>query len=487
MRKPNRMFWSGLLTLSLLLGILPAGAAAASRSMDNFVSTRTYTEQFTDVADGSWYHDNVAWLYELGLTDGITHTQFAPENSMTLAEAISFIGRVHSIYHTGSLGAFAAPYYDPSAPWYAYAVWYLQDSKILDDRFEGMYDQPATRGQIAYLLANALPSKECLAINRDTVSKGYASGQFIPDVTNATAYQEEILNLYRWGILAGSDEVGSFFPDDQISRSEFAAMLTRLVNPDYRIALRWDLSKTWSAKGTSYTDLVTGQSQYTPHHQPWDSAAVDGNIRYMLQHGQNTITLNYEPKELTRRYLEGLLDSYMDGISYYPEQSYLGVSYEYDETARQIQIQFDCPYYPPEQFDQIRDDTLNAAIAVHDEMWSKGTITGGMSEMERARVYYDWIIDHCVYDDTFSDASHTAYRLFTDGTAVCDGYTAAYNLLLKLEGIDCSSAFTNDHIWTTATLDGIFCHIDTTWGDEYHGSNYDYFAMTPQDSWNRFP
>ena len=92
------------------------------------------------------------------------------------------------------------------------------------------------------------------------------------------------------------------------------------------------------------------------------------------------------------------------------------------------------------------------AIAVHDALWESGEITTSMSDYEKARVYFTWICDNCVYDYTAGDSSlsHIAYSLFENGTAVCDGYTGAYNLLLKLEGIDCTALSNNSHIWTVA-------------------------------------
>ena len=78
---------------------------------------------------------------------------------------------------------------------------------------------------------------------------------------------------------------------------------------------------------------------------------------------------------------------------------------------------------------------------------------------------------------------YTTYNVFKNGMAVCDGYTSAYNLLLKLEGIDCMAYVTEDHLWTVATLDGTEYHIDTTWGDA--GGEYvrtSFFAMDPAES-----
>ena len=110
-----------------------------------------------------------------------------------------------------------------------------------------------------------------------------------------------------------------------------------------------------------------------------------------------------------------------------------------------------------------------------------------MSEYEKARVYYDWICQNCAYDYSAGDSSlsHIPYALFHDGTAVCDGYTGAYNLLLKLEGISCRGLSNASHIWTVATLDGTDYHIDTTWGDSSgYFTDYTYFAMTPAQSWS---
>ena len=128
---------------------------------------------------------------------------------------------------------------------------------------------------------------------------------------------------------------------------------------------------------------------------------------------------------------------------------------------------------------------MEAAIAVHDSLWEDGIITPSMTDYEKARVYFTWICDNCVYDYSAGDSSlsHIAYNLFENGTAVCDGYTGAYNLLLKLEGIDCTALSNSSHIWTVATLDGTEYHIDTTWGDSGPAPNYSYFAMTPDESW----
>ncbi|MCQ2447696.1 MAG: surface layer protein, partial [Oscillibacter sp.] len=122
-------------------------------------------------------------------------------------------------------------------------------------------------------------------------------------------------------------------------------------------------------------------------------------------------------------------------------------------------------------------------------LWESGFLTPQMSQAEIARVYYDWICVNCTYDINADDdsLSHLPYSLFHDGVAVCDGYTAAYNLLLKLEGIACYALPNSDHIWTVAVLDGREVHIDTTWGDLGNFSDGHFFAMSPQQSYKAHP
>ena len=136
-----------------------------------------------------------------------------------------------------------------------------------------------------------------------------------------------------------------------------------------------------------------------------------------------------------------------------------------------------------------RAKALAAAIKVHDSLWESGTLSYDMSQYEIARTYFQWLCDHCRYDNAAADdsASHLAYGALVSGLAVCDGYTGAYNLLLKLEGIECTSLFNDSHIWTLATLDGTQYHIDVTWGDQYGRTDLRYFGMSEEQSYRCHP
>lgn len=124
---------------------------------------------------------------------------------------------------------------------------------------------------------------------------------------------------------------------------------------------------------------------------------------------------------------------------------------------------------------QKSDTAEMAARKIHDALWAEGQLNSNMTQKERARVYFDWLRANCQYDDSFSKSNiHDAYGALVNGVAVCDGFTFGYNMLLVTEGIECSYAYTKDHAWTTATLDGVLWHIDATNG---------YFCWTPEFMW----
>ncbi len=48
---------------------------------------------FTDVADDAWYHNAVVWARSIGLVNGITETEFAPENLLTREQLVTIFYR----------------------------------------------------------------------------------------------------------------------------------------------------------------------------------------------------------------------------------------------------------------------------------------------------------------------------------------------------------------------------------------------------------
>lgn len=463
-----------LLALCLLLTVPPAQAAQEP----GFARSRTYAGEFSDLTPASPFYDNAAALYEYGLSNGKDDGTFGLGDPVTLGQAVIFAGRVRGLYRTGNAEA-ALAYRHETTPGALAYLRYLQAEGVLETDFVKDYMdfyEPASRAQVAHVLAKVLPEEALPPVHGELVTVAYSSRRFIPDVDEYTPYYQDILDLYRKGVSAGSDAAGSFLPDQPITRGALAAMLTRMLDPALRVRPQWDLSHLYSAEGTTLSDLVEpGEFFPTPSNQE----ELESSLRYMLAEGNDQLVFHLPG--LSEEESRQLMDLSLTVMKDHCEQGYNQVHCAWGRGL--VTLTFTAAG-AGKRTQEYRAASMEAAIAVHDRLWEEGVLRLDMTEKEKALVYYDWICDNCAYDYHAKEdsISHIPYSLFAKQTAVCDGYTGAYNLLLKLEGIRCSTIIRGDHIWTVATLDGTEVHIDTTWGDSGSETIYDYFAMTPQAS-----
>jgi len=465
-----------LLTAVLLLSM--SVSAAAENTPQNFVRSKAYEDQFSDLTVDSTFYKNVAALYEYGLSVGKTDGTYGLKDSLTVGQALIFAGRIRSLYRTGDPESGPAAFHQEGAPTAQRYLLYLQSEGILGNELDALLTSAATRAQTAHILANILPAEELPLINDELISEGYATRRIITDVTEYTPYYQDILFLYRCGICIGSDASCTFYPDAPITRGAVAAMLTRLIDPSLRLTLQWrTVTPVPDVQGTTMGDLIIPGTYIATPTTPEE---MDESIRYMLASNKNTLTLNYPNTTFVKA--RDVMHDAMAVLKSYCEQSYNYVSCTFTNSG-DITLTF-AATGAEKDIETYRTAAMEAAIEVHDYLWGTGLLTPSMTEMEKARLYYAWVCENCEYDHEAGDdsLSHIPYNLFYNGLAVCDGYTGAYNLLLKLEGIDCRGYYQDNHMWTIATLDGVEYHIDTTWGDAGDSAYAQFFAMTPEQS-----
>lgn len=443
---------------------------------------QSYAGQFPDVSAEQWFYNNAVAGYEYGLFGG-REKGFAPDADITVAELLTLSARIRAAYDGETIRPAAE-----GETWYIPYIMYLLDKGVFELSI-AEYDVPATRAQLAAVFALSLP-EECFdGRNAALVTDAYASGDYIADVAEDTPYQPQILWLYRQGLLGGMDDAGSYWPDKPTTRAETAAVVTRMVDPALRITLDWVVLPEWSAAGRTLASLVNAPDSVSEAPSYNDTAAIDAIVRQMLAADENVITLRY-PRTLTRSDASTLAGVFTARVKSYCEQMYNSVLCQtYSNGA--VTMTFSATACSDERLAQYRDETMAKAIEIHDMLWSTGQLTADMSQYEIAKVYFLWLCDHCEYDfrganDDYS-LSHIAYSALLSGIAVCDGYTGAYNLLLKLEGIDCYALPNSSHIWTVATLDGVEYHIDTTWGDQTGRLALQYFGMSAAQSYREHP
>ena len=431
----------------------PAQEKTTSEDSAPFVLLRVYEGQFADVKDGDWFAPSVVSAYEYGVLNGRGESSFAPSGNVTIAELLTIAARLRAIYTTGSDAVIPAA--KENEAWYAPYVSYLKSQNLLDNSFEGFYLLPASRAQMAGIFAFAVPEEWYTEPNASLVNSAYASREYITDVTDKTPYRSEIL--------------------------------TRVIKPETRLTLTWTVAPYHSVKNATLASLVKAPASTSLPTSAKDTAAIDGLVRNMLARGEHTITLNYS-KALTTATASALTQAFTSCVKTYCEQMYNAVSCRSYSTGKVV-LTFSSTACTDKTLESYRAKALAAAIKVHDSLWESGTLSYDMSQYEIARTYFQWLCDHCRYDNAAADdsASHLAYGALVSGHAVCDGYTGAYNLLLKLEGIECTSLFNDSHIWTLATLDGTQYHIDVTWGDQYGRTDLRYFGMSEEQSYQCHP
>lgn len=117
-------------------------------------------------------------------------------------------------------------------------------------------------------------------------------------------------------------------------------------------------------------------------------------------------------------------------------------------------------------------------------------IPKGLSEFERERKIHDKLIKSCTYASGISNSqdnpnAFTIYGALIDNEAVCEGYTAAMQYLLKAVGI--KSATVNGysknsrHQWCLVSIEDKWYHLDATWDDRDDDEShiaYMYFNVT---------
>jgi hypothetical protein len=186
---------------------------------------------FSDIPYYDWRGKYIAYCQTLGILSGVDSTyDFAPDDDITAVHALAAADSVYEKYH----GAKEYDKYDGKT-WYdvyfrraeAYGIMLPE----LDEQAVGKAektDEPVTltRAQAAMLLYSAL-SPEAFPQTHAVES--------IPDVTEQTPYYEQIMTLYRAGVMQNRCDGLEYRPDEPITRGEFAVMLACAVNPSFRI------------------------------------------------------------------------------------------------------------------------------------------------------------------------------------------------------------------------------------------------------------
>ena len=179
------------------------------------------SSSFTDISKDAWYYGDVCYAVQKGLVNGKTVAAYAPDDNLSIAEAIKLASCIYQLYHYGTITLT-----NDSTLWYKSYVEYAAQNSIVTKTYSN-YDARISRSEFVAIFYAALPASEYTAINT-------VSDNSIPDVRVSDANASQIYAFYRAGILTGSDSSGTFYSNSNIKRSEVAAILTRMFESSYR-------------------------------------------------------------------------------------------------------------------------------------------------------------------------------------------------------------------------------------------------------------
>ena len=180
------------------------------------VSDVTTSEQkesltFTDIPDGAYYADSVAWAVERGITTGTTATTFSPNDTCTKAQILTLLWRAYG----ETAVDVENPFGDVSEKNYYYqaALWAYENGLVEGEIFDG--SAPCTRAMtVTYLwkLSGKQSARPC----------------DFADVDSSAEYAEAVAWAVSEGITNGTSET-TFSPDATCTRGQIVTLLHRAL------------------------------------------------------------------------------------------------------------------------------------------------------------------------------------------------------------------------------------------------------------------
>lgn len=180
---------------------------------------------FADVPSGSWYYDDVAYVYDTGLMTGLTVTAFGPNLSTTRGMIVTILWRMEN----EPAAKHGCPFADVRrGSYYEQAIAWASENGIVTgfDASTFAPDQAITREQLAAILFRFAAYRGMDAV---TLRENLSSFQ---DQAAISAYAVSALNwAVGEGLMQGTGD--KLEPTGSATRAQVAAMLRRFMQRNF--------------------------------------------------------------------------------------------------------------------------------------------------------------------------------------------------------------------------------------------------------------
>lgn len=419
---------------------------------------------FFDVGENDWFYDDVIRLAKNNIVRGFPDGGFHPERNITNAEFIKMLVMASGASH--SLPSEAA---QDMGHWAQSYISLARDVGILteDDVSDWMLpDAPMKRSNMAKMISGALH------IAPDDTIKPFEDSE---DPYAAALYRAYIVR----GV-PSEDGKRYNFDGSEAKRSEAAAIISRIMSfledpeeykknavlenaSQYELKYEFELVDLFRVLNREFiSDFVIK----TPLlYSEWIEIYKRANVRYLEDFYATYLNCEYVKNSNTYKlYLDYGLDK--DTLMLY------------------------------------RKEVEAAALAAVEAV-----VSDSMSDTEKIRSIHDYIILNCSYDyQNYQEGSITydsrlAYGALCQKRAVCQGYTAAFNLMARQAGIETdvvtgkTPGSDDTHVWNKVVADGQTYYVDVTHDDPVPDQlgmvSYRYFMLSEDEmlelgySWQR--
>ena len=178
---------------------------------------------YTDVTADEWFFDDVRYVWDNGLIDGVTEDAFEPEANVTRAVLIEALWRAEGRPEAESAGLFTDVAEDNA---FAGAIAWAKKTGIANGYDDGRFgiDDVVTREQTAvFLYRYAQYKKMDVSVGEDTNILSF------DDIDTASEYAIPALCWACGADILRGDGNGCLRPADTVTRAELSAQLNRFI------------------------------------------------------------------------------------------------------------------------------------------------------------------------------------------------------------------------------------------------------------------